>query len=324
MLEAKNEPTKERKIDYLRLSITDRCNLRCIYCMPIKGVRHLTHDEILSYEELITFVKAAYSCGIRRVRVTGGEPLVRKGLVGFFEILTSVAPDLRVTLTTNGTLLSRYAYSIRKLGIERVNISLDSLDPEKYRRITRVGDLKDALYGIEKAIEVGFDPVKINVVVLSGINDDPFPFISLARRLPVHIRFIEYMPQFGEGSYYVSSNETLRRIQKVEEIKKIDPPHGWGPAEYYKVSGARGTIGFISPISCHICSSCNRLRLTSDGKLKTCLFEKDGFDIRGEMRGGANFERLREIITSQLERKKGGLKRKELINEKYDMWKIGG
>jgi cyclic pyranopterin phosphate synthase len=294
------------EIDYLRISITDRCNLRCLYCMPAEGVQPLGHDEIMSYEELALFARAAISCGIKRIRLTGGEPLVRKGAVDFVRMLSKMDDGLRLSLTTNGILLTRYAKELKEAGLRRVNISLDSLDPKTYGMLTRTGRLDEALEGLHEAIEVGLEPVKLNVVVLRGINDDPASFAELTRREPVHVRFIEYMPYFGarNGKWFVSGDEIRRRLERSGELEEVDSTEGWGPANYYRLKGASGTLGFISPVTCHFCPGCNRLRVSAEGRMRTCLFDHDGVDVREEIRGGADLSRLREIIEGELERKR--------------------
>lgn len=294
----------ERRIDYLRVSVTDRCNLRCVYCMPSTGVASMPHEEILSYEEIELFARASWLAGIRRIRITGGEPLVRKGAPDLVRMLASIDPELKLSLTTNGVLLERYAAELKAAGLRRVNVSLDSLDRDAYAGITRVGRLDDALAGIEKAVEVGLEPVKINVVVLKGLNDDTLAFGRLTLELPVHVRFIEYMPYFNEpGKWYVSSAETRARLAGLGTLEEVESPEGWGPADYSRLPGAAGTLGFISPVSCHFCDSCNRLRLTADGKMRTCLFDMNGRDVKGEIRSGAGIERLHEIIEGELARK---------------------
>jgi len=292
-------------IDYLRISITDRCNLRCTYCMPAEGVDSLSHEDILTYEELAVFARAAVECGVRRVRLTGGEPLVRKGAPDFVGMLTEIDPGLKVTMTTNGVLLARYAGELKEAGLTRVNVSLDTLDPLAYRDITRVGRLEDALAGLDAALEAGFEPVKVNVVVLKGLSDDPLPFARLAAEKPVHVRFIEYMPHFGEaGSLFVPGDVVRARLGDAGRLERVESPEGWGPAEYYRQPGAAGTLGFISPVTCHFCASCNRLRISSEGRLRTCLYDSRGVDVRSELRSGAGREGIREIISSELERKR--------------------
>ena len=293
-------------IDYLRMSITDRCNLRCVYCMPAEGVDSLRHDDIMSYEELELFARAAHLAGITRIRLTGGEPLVRKGVVDFIRMLAAIDPGLGLSLTTNGVELARFAEELKSAGLRRVNVSLDSLEPAVYRRITRVGTLELALDGVRCAIEVGLDPVKINVVTLKGINDDPAPFAALTSELPVHVRFIEYMPYFGEGGgrWFVPGDAIRERVEALGVLEEVSAsPEGWGPANYFRLRGAPGTIGFISPVSCHFCPTCNRVRISAEGRMRTCLFDGDGVDVRSEMRVGADKERLREIILSELARK---------------------
>jgi len=301
----KDEQGAVPTIDYLRISITDRCNLRCIYCMPAEGVKSLSHQDILTYEELELFTRAAAEAGIRRVRITGGEPLVRKGSVDFIRMLSGIEPKLKISLTTNGLLLARYASELKEAGLSRVNISLDTLDPEVYRNITRIGDLSQALAGLDAAIEAGLEPVKINVVVLKGVNDDPLPFAELARERPVHVRFIEYMPYFDDpGKWYVPGDVIKAKLAKAGKIEEVESPEGWGPATYFKLNGSAGTIGLISPFSCHFCPSCNRLRVTADGLMRTCLFDTSGYPVKAEIRAGAGVERLREIIEGELERKR--------------------
>jgi len=301
------EAARRPVVDYLRISITDRCNLRCVYCMPAEGVSGLSHQEIMTYEELELFTRAAVSSGIDRVRVTGGEPLVRRGVVEFVGMLASIDPGLKVSMTTNGLLLARYSGDLKEAGLRRVNVSIDSLDPERYRAITRVGDLADALDGLRAAIDAGLGPVKVNVVTLRGENDDPGPFADLTRELPVHVRFIEYMPYFNDpGRWFIPGAEIRSRLEEVVRLEECEAPEGWGPAgtaNCFTFPGAAGTIGFISPVSCHFCSSCNRLRISADGRMRTCLFDRNGVDVKREIRDGANADRLREIIKDELARK---------------------
>jgi len=301
----KDEQGAVPTIDYLRISITDRCNLRCIYCMPAEGVKSLSHQDILTYEELELFTRAAAEAGIRRVRITGGEPLVRKGSVDFIRMLSGIEPKLKISLTTNGLLLARYASELKEAGLSRVNISLDTLDPDVYSNITRIGELSEAMAGLDAAIEAGLEPVKINVVVLKGVNDDPLPFAELARDRPVHVRFIEYMPYFDDpGKWYVPGEVIKARLAEAGKIEEVESPEGWGPATYFKLNGSAGTIGLISPVSCHFCPSCNRLRITADGRMRTCLFDSNAYPVKAEIRDGAGVERLREIIEGELERKR--------------------
>lgn len=261
-----------RKIDYLRISITDRCNLRCRYCMPADGVENKSHQEILSYEDLIKVVKVAIKFGIKKIRITGGEPLVRLGVEDFIADLNQL--DLEdISMTSNAVLLADKAEDLKKAGLDRINISLDSLNEKKFKEITRRDNFQEVWAGIQKALEVGLKPVKLNVVVMRGFNDDElFDFVELTKKFNLNVRFIEYMPLGGEAEAdkFMSSKEIKKLIKTKYQLFKANTK-GSGPAKYFKVAGAKGTIGFISALSEHFCSSCNRLRLTADGKLKPCL-----------------------------------------------------
>ena len=290
-----------RTIDYLRISLTDRCNLRCIYCMPDEGVEQMSHEDILRIEEIEEAVRVAATMGITRVRLTGGEPLVRKGVVDLIRSIKNTPGIEHIAMTTNGILLPRMADELKEAGLSRVNISLDTLDPAQFSMITRRGKLEDALAGIRAALDVGFDPVKINAVTVRSLNQDYLAFAKLSIENPLHVRFIEYMP-VGESSGssgcgwgkedVVPSEELIEIIDEraqAEGLGALIPaggarPEGWGPARYYPFEGALGTVGFISPLSRHFCSECNRLRLTADGKLRPCLFSDVEFDLRNALR----------------------------------------
>ena len=306
-----------RTIDYLRISLTDRCNLRCIYCMPEEGVRALAHEDILSLEEIERLVRIAAEMGITRVRLTGGEPLVRKGVVDLVRALKATPGIESVALTTNGILLPRMAEELKAAGLSRVNISLDTLDPEQYAAITRRGSFDEAMAGIESAIEAGFSPVKVNAVVVKALNQDVLSFARMSIDRPLHVRFIEYMPVgesagacgCGWGKQDVIPSEELRaRIDEQARAAGIGPlwpaskhrPAGWGPARYFEFENARGTVGFISPLSRHFCSECNRLRLTADGKIRPCLFSDNEFDVRGVLRSGADDDAVRDVLYAAL------------------------
>ncbi len=298
-----------RTIDYLRISLTDRCNFRCIYCMPADGVCALAHDEILRIEEIEQIVRVAAEHGIRSVRLTGGEPLVRKGVVELVESITSMPGIENVSLTTNGVLLPAMADDLSRAGLHRVNISLDTLDPQQFRDITRTGRLEDTLAGIDAALEAGFNPVKVNAVTVRRLDQDFLKFAKLSCDRPLHVRFIEYMP-LGDSSEngigwgkedVIPSEELLETINEraaesgMEPLRPADDkPVGWGPARYYEFPGAMGTVGFISPLSRHFCSECNRLRLTADGKIRPCLFSDEEFDMRAAVReeGTEGIERV--------------------------------
>lgn len=292
-----------RVIDYLRISLTDRCNFRCIYCMPEEGVKALTHEDILRIEEIEQAVRVAASIGIKSIRLTGGEPLVRKGVVDLVRGITKIPGIENISMTTNGVLLPKMAHDLKRAGLSRVNISLDTLDPGQFKYITRRGELHQTLDGIKAALEVGFDPVKINAVTVRSLNQDYLAFARLSVDYPLHVRFIEYMPVgessgsqgCGWGQEDVVPSEELRsvineraRAAGMDELIPADNdrPLGWGPANYFKFPGALGTVGFISPLSHHFCSKCNRLRLTADGKLRPCLFSDEEYDLREALRKG--------------------------------------
>jgi cyclic pyranopterin phosphate synthase len=274
---------QRRRVDYLRLSITDRCNLRCAYCMPPEGIPLRTHDETLSYEEMAEFARVAAQTGISKVRITGGEPLVRKGCAGFVAMLARTAGVADISLTTNGLLLPRFAAELREAGLKRVNVSIDSLERERYARVTRGGDLDEALAGLEAALTAGFEPVKVNALLLRGIEEEVDAFVALAQERPIHVRFIEYMPvdrRHGLEGEFVPAAIILERLRAHHDLQLVDGPYGHGPARYWQVPGSQGTIGFIAGVSGHFCESCNRLRLTADGRLKTCLFSGEEIDVR--------------------------------------------
>ena len=309
------------RVDYLRLSITDRCNLRCTYCMPPDGVPPRAHGEILTYEELAAFAQVAATCGISKVRITGGEPLVRLGCADFIAMLGHTSGIHDISLTTNGLLLPRYAADLRRAGLRRVNISLDSLDPQRFARISRGGRLADALEGIDAAFAAGFSPVKINALLLEGVEDELDGFIDLTREREVHVRFIEFMPLdrrvaggdgLGGAGRLVPAGEILQRLKGRYELVPHQGPYGHGPAQYWHVPGACGTIGFIAGVSEHFCGTCNRLRLTADGRLRTCLFSGDEVDVRPllerplELRtaiehavSGKSYDRCREALANE-------------------------
>lgn len=267
-----------RKHDYLRISVTDRCNLRCTYCMGEEGIEQLSHDDILSYEDILKVVQAGAELGISKIRITGGEPLVRKGIVGLVGQIASVEGITDLAMTTNGILLPRYAAELKNAGLNRVNISLDSLQEDKYHNITRCGDLKMVLAGIKAALGQGLHPVKLNVVLMKGINDNEVPdFLELVRQKPLHVRFIEYMPIGDHDSSYRDHYLPLSFIEESAarvglNLTPVPLPGGAGPAESYTIPGGKGTVGLIHPISKHFCDTCNRLRLTAEGNLKACLY----------------------------------------------------
>jgi GTP 3',8-cyclase len=291
-----------RTIDYLRVSITDLCNLRCLYCRPPEGVKLITHEEILRYEEILALIGAARDLGIRKIRITGGEPLVRRGVLGFLAGVTSLKGIEDVGLTTNGVLLAAMAKDLRTAGLKRVNISLDSLRGDVFARITGADMLQQVLKGIDAALEEGFDPVKINVVLLRGVNEPDIPaFGKLTMDRPLDVRFIERMP-FG-GETLPQSPEPFSAITALDMIRstlgELVPQQRDrmdGPASMFKLRGAKGRIGIIDPVTGHFCGTCNRLRLTARGTLRPCLMGSHEIDVKGPLRAGASRKELAEII----------------------------
>ena len=295
----------QRPIDYLRISVTDRCNLRCVYCMPAEGIDLLAHEDVLSYEEIYRVATAAAELGIKKVRITGGEPLVRIGLSSLIGMLAQIDAIDDIALTTNGILLARYADELKAAGLRRVNISLDTLKPEKFRLITRGGDLDDVLEGIEAASIAGLNPIKINVVVMAGSNDDELTdFACKTVDDGWHVRFIEHMPFNSEmaSSSFVSVNEVRERLASLGELEPCTFK-GNGPAKYYRLPQAKGTIGFITPVSEHFCFHCNRLRLTADGRLRPCLLSEQEIDLRQPLRQGISAEELKKLIKRAVDSK---------------------
>ncbi len=327
-----------RGIDYLRISLTDRCNLRCIYCMPEKGVTSIPHEEILRLEEFERAIQCAADLGIKHIRFTGGEPTVRKGLIGLVE-RTSLVPGIEsIALTSNATLLPGMAEDLKRAGLSRVNISLDTLDRDQYRAITRRGNLDDALSGIRAALEAGLTPVKLNTVVVRSLSQDLLQFAKLTMDKPLHVRFIEYMPVghdedcggcgWGIGDVIPAAEilKTINEKASQEGLGELEPasgsqPVGWGPARYYRLPHAQGTIGVISAISNHFCGSCNRLRLTADGKIKPCLFSDQEYDLRAALRGGTD-ENVRSVFEAALAHKPSGHEHR--VGTKRMMSQVGG
>ena len=304
-------PPAGQTVDYLRLSVTDRCNFRCVYCMPPEGVQSIPHEQVLSYEDMAFFVKAAVEVGISKVRITGGEPLVRKGLPSLVAMIRAIPEIHDISLTTNGVLLPRFAEELKTAGLNRVNISLDSLDPRRYRELTRGGSLSEAVAGVEAALRFGLCPVKLNVVMMPDLLPELPDFVAMTRELPLHVRFIEWMPVGGCGPR--STSDSLTKDQVMAALQKLGregsgelmtdaSPMGWGPARYYRFPGHAGTVGFIGSVSGHFCSECNRLRLTSDGRLKNCLFSSEEIDVKDAVQA-RDGQRVVDRIRESLERK---------------------
>jgi len=300
-----------RTINYLRLSVTDRCNLRCVYCMPEEGVGFVPHDQILSYEEMLRLVALSVQAGIRKVRLTGGEPLVRKGFISFLEKLSAIEDLREISLTTNGVLLSEFASDIKRCGICRLNVSLDSLDPQKFARITGRDYLHRVLEGIKEAERHGFNPIKINVVAMRGINDDEIlDFGRLTLTKPYHIRFIEFMPIGKNNSWtsdrFIPADDILNILGTLGQLESVEHNSLDGPAKRYKLQGAKGEIGLIGAISNHFCDQCNRLRLTAEGHLRGCLFSDKEIDIKTPLRLGRCDEDLLGLVRLAIDNKPKG------------------
>ena len=269
-----------REIRYLRLSVTDKCNCRCRYCMPAEGVPPRSHDDLLSFEELVEVVRAAVGLGVRKVRVTGGEPLVRRGIVELCRMVAEVPGIEELAMTTNGTLLAPLAAELHDAGVTHLNLSLDTLRPERYLAITRTGELADALAGLRAALAVGFDPIKLNCVLMGGVNDDEVAdLVAIARREPIDVRFIELMPM-GECARwprerFVSADVVLDAVPELEPVGRA------GVAELYAAPGYAGRVGLIRAVSHRFCAACDRIRVTADGRLKPCLHSAAEVSLRG-------------------------------------------
>jgi len=296
-----------RYLNYLRVSITDRCNLRCLYCVPQGMIPKVSHDEVLRYEEILRIVNLGARLGITKVRVTGGEPLIRKGVYTFLETLNQIEALQDVSLTTNGVLLKANADRIWSAGVRRINISLDTLDRFKYKQITGY-DLFDQVWeGIQTVYEMGFNPIKLNIVALKGFNEDEFTaFAEVTRSRPFHIRFIEYMP-IGRSRLkaedHILAPEIEMRVRELGDLVPLERETNDGPAQRFKLKGAAGEIGFIRPISHHFCDKCNRLRLTANGHLRPCLLSDLQEDLKGPLRRGCQDDELAALILKAVHHK---------------------
>lgn len=300
-----------RTVDYLRLSVTDRCNMRCQYCMPAEGMSWFEREDVLTYEEIEAFVReVAVPLGIKKIRLTGGEPLVRRDLAVLAAKIAAVEGIEDLALTTNGAMLAREARTLRHAGVRRINVSMDSLDPARFKEITRGGDLARVWEGVEAAVEAGFEPVKLNVVVMRNFNEDELAdFVALTAERPLHVRFIEFMPvgdyALFERVGYVGTAEMQARIAPrfaLEPVKRGDLV-GNGPARYWRIPGAPGSVGFISQMSHDFCEACNRVRLTADGRLRHCLLSDHELDVRALLRAGTPAAAIREAIEADLQLK---------------------
>lgn len=298
----------ERRLNYLRISITDRCNLRCLYCMPCEGLDKLMHEDILTYEEILRLAGIAVGLGVDKIRLTGGEPLVRKDFPRLLPELMSIPGLKDLSITTNGIYLKENLENIHAAGVKRINISLDSLHRDRFRKITGFDGFDRVWEGIQLAHKLNFHPIKINMVVLKGINDDEVAdFARLSVRYPFHVRFIEYMPSGllhrNEPLHYVSNTLIREKLEEAQPLIQVPRTAIDGPTVRYRFEGAPGEIGFISPLTHHFCQVCNRLRLTANGHLRPCLLSDREMDLKGPMRAGATDRDLERIFSEAADRK---------------------
>lgn len=312
-----------REINYLRLSITDLCNLRCRYCIPEDGICKVSHNDVLRIEEIFKIAEIFVSLGVEKIRLTGGEPLVRRGVVNLVESIAKLEGVKDLAMTTNGILLKKYAKSLKNAGLNRVNISLDTLKEERFSYITRGGKLKDVLEGIEEAKKVGLEPIKLNVVLIGGFNEDEIEdFVKLTLTEYIDVRFIELMP-VGQAKEWALNNfiSNGKVKEKVSGLKKVVSSDSHSPAIYYKLPNSKGRIGLINPISCKFCDSCNKVRVTSQGKLKLCLHSNEEFDLKKPLRQGKDLKEIIEKIIN-LKPQSHNLENGNYINK--NMVQIGG
>ena len=317
-------------IDYLRVSVTDRCNLRCVYCHPLDDRALIEREDMLSFEEIYRIVRLFAQCGIKKVRLTGGEPLLRNDIVQLVSGLTALVGIQELSVTTNGVFLETLAAELKAAGMRRVNISVDSVERESYKRITGFDLLPRVTKGIYKAIEVGLTPVKINSVIIKGANDSEKQITALARMsvcLPVAVRFVEYCPTskyVKPASDYVPNSKVRKIIEReFGPISSVSVSNGDGPAVYFKIRNSAGVIGFISGRSSTFCHACTRLRLTSDGKVKPCLYSAHHYDLKELIRSGADDEAVLVLLRTIL-RKKGSYTRLNSRAGEFSMQNIGG
>jgi len=317
-----------RRINYLRLSVTDRCNMRCRYCMPADGVDKLQHNDILSYEQLYRLTSAAVKLGVEKVRVTGGEPLVRKGIIGFLRRLSTIPGLKQLVLTSNGLQLAGMAAELKEAGVQRLNISLDSLRPEVFARITRNDGLQRVLDGIAAAEQVGL-PLKLNMVVMRGVNDvELADFAALTLERDISVRFIEYMPAIREENWQrlaMSGEEILDQVGERYALTPLVRGELAGPAREFQIAGARGSIGLITAISGHFCADCNRIRITASGKLRSCLFADGETDLTPLLEREDDRElqrRLRELVLAKPAQH--GMQQDQVDHAAFAMASIGG
>jgi GTP 3',8-cyclase len=318
--------------DNLRISVTDRCNIRCFYCMPETGVEFVPHTEILRYEEIERFARIAVSLGVNKIRVTGGEPLVRKDLPVLIGKLAAIEGVRDIALTTNGVLLADQARSLYDAGLRRLNVHLDTLDRERFREITRRDELHRVLAGIDKALETGFGPIKLNAVAVKNlVEPDIVPLARFARERGMEVRYIEFMPldaqQIWDKAKVLTADEILRTLSsEIGPLEAVPDPDPRAPALEYRFMDGRGTIGFIASVSRPFCRNCNRIRLTSDGQLRYCLFAVEETDVKGLLRGGASDDDIRKLIREVVLRKWEGheINTARFVAPPRPMYAIGG
>ena len=294
----------DRTISYLRVSLTDQCNLRCVYCTPAP-LSKLNHGELLTYEELLRVIGICVDLGIKKVRLTGGEPLVRKNVGSFIDGLSRISGLEDIRLTTNGVYLDKYCDLLYAAGVRKLNISLDTLRPERFKQITGADCFNKVWNGIEMACEKGFSPVKINMVAMRGVNDDELvDFARLAQERSLQVRYIEFMPIGNSAVWgkekYIPSSEIMEKLQVLGDLEPVCQQHMDGPAKVYKIPGSKGSVGFISPLSHKFCEKCNRLRLTSEGRLRSCLLSDKEQDLKTLLRSGASDEEIAELVVQTI------------------------
>ncbi len=312
----------KRNINYMRISVTELCNLRCRYCMPAEGICKKEHEEMLSEDELIQAVEVAVSLGITKLRITGGEPLVKRNIISICRRIAAVKGIREVCMTTNGILLPALALPLREAGVTRLNISLDTLDRDKYSYITRGGALDDAWAGIEAALSAGFQKVKLNAVLIGGFNDNEIAALAeLTKRYPLDVRFIEMMPMYNSGDFDETAFLPCEKVLEVlPELVAVEPDGG--VAQLYQLPGAMGRVGLIRPVNAHFCGSCNRIRLTADGKIKPCLHSAEEYSIKG-----LDFTEMRSVMERAIQRKPewhGEMSFKKRSHAGRNMNQIGG
>ncbi|MGQ0794394.1 MAG: GTP 3',8-cyclase MoaA [Deltaproteobacteria bacterium] len=319
-----------RVVTKLRVSVTDRCNMRCFYCMPAEGVRWTPKGEILAFDEICRVVRASAELGVRKIRVTGGEPLLREGVEGLVATLAQIAGIEGVSMTTNGYFLAEKARPLAEAGLRGVNISLDSLSPEKFKQITRRNHFRRVMDGIAAAKDSGLFPIKINAVVMRGYNDDEIESLAeFCRDAPFKLRFIEFMPLDGGDAWnrdlVVSKREILERLSRIAPLEEQTDSSG-DPATRYRFKDGRGEVGIIPSVSEPFCANCNRIRLTADGKIMTCLFALDDYDIKPVLRGGAGDDEIKRFLIDAVRAKRAGhlINKPEFIKPKRSMSAIGG